>query len=163
VEGCFLDRLAADGSFPAVRPGPVWEQFPLAGMISFPLLGATPTKVVLAKGSVQLEIGQHTAKSGRVAPHREVYAQVHHFKWNDSVVERSRRRKQRFESGEWRLVYPSVISEVIRFLDHVAAHDGVVDVAEPLFRFQRCGASFTDYKHWDEAVRHVHLHWPAGW
>jgi hypothetical protein len=163
VEGCYLDRVAADGSFPAVTGGSLWEQFPMAGGLSFPLLGATPTKVVLARGKVKLEIGHHTARDGRAAPHRDVYAQVHHFKWNDTVVERTRIRKSRFESGIWRLTYPAVLSEAIRFLDHVTAHGGRVDVAEPLFMFRECGSGYQDHPGWTDMVRWVHLHWPAGW
>lgn len=163
VEGCYLDRVALDGRLPAVVDGSLWDQFPLAGGLSFPLLGATPTKVGLARGFVQLELGHHTARNGRGAPHRDAYLQVHHFKWNDSVVERTRLRKSRFESGEWSLVYPSVLSEAIRFLDHIAAHGGQIDVAEPLFMFAKCGAAFTDYPRWSEMVRWVHLVWPAGW
>jgi hypothetical protein len=163
VEGCYLDRVAADGGFPVLTEAPLWEQFPLAGGLSFPLLGATPTKVVAARGWVRLELGHHTAKKGRVAPHREAYAQVHHFKWNDSVVERTRLRKRRFQSGAWRLTYPSVLSETIRFLDHVTAHGGRIDVSEPLFMFHPCGSGYHDHPQWTEMVRWVHLHWPAGW
>lgn len=163
VEGCYLDRVGADGTFPKVGSGSSWEQFPLAGGISFPLLGATPTKVVLARGRVRLELGHHTAKHGRGAPHRDAYMQVHHFKWNDTVVGRTRLRHARFTSGAWRLTYPSVVSETIRLLDHVAAHDGRIDVAEPLFMFHPCGDAFTDYPQWTEMVRRVHLHWPSGW
>jgi Glycosyl transferase family 2 len=163
VEGCYLDRVAADGTFPKVTDASLWDQFPLAGGLSFPLLGATPTKVVAARGRVRLDLGHHTARNARPAPHREVYAQVHHFKWNDSVVERTRIRKSRFQSGAWRLTYPSVLSETIRFLDHVAAHDGRIDVAEPLFMFHPCGDRYLDHPQWMEMVRWVHLHWPAGW
>ncbi|GAA2848295.1 hypothetical protein GCM10010517_05540 [Streptosporangium fragile] len=163
VEGCYLDRLGRDGSFPEVLPGPLWEQFPLAGMLSFPLLGATPTKVTAARGGIRLEHGHHRALNGRAVPHREVYAQVHHFKWNDSVVSRMRRRKDKFQSGEWKLVFPTVVGEVLRFLDHLAAHGGRIDVSEPLFMFHPCGDSFADYPHWAEAVRQVHTCWPANW
>lgn len=163
VEGCFLDRVARDGSFPEPGTGSLWKRYPLAGMLSMPLLGGTPTKVVLARGRVRLELGQHTAHGGTPLPHRESYAQVHHFKWTGSVVERMRVRKQRFASGEWKLVYPSVVSEVIRFLDHVQAHEGRIDVDEPFFMFQECGSDFGDYRRWDEVLRRVHLHWPAGW
>jgi hypothetical protein len=163
VEGCYLDRVAADGSFPQVTRAPIWEQFPLAGGLSFPLLGATPTKVVLARGWVPLRLGHHTAGAGTAAPHREVYAQVHHFKWNDTVVERTRTRKSRFQSGAWRLTYPSVVSETVRFLDHVSAHGGRIDVTEPLFMFHRCGNQYYDHPQWTDLVAWVHQHWPAGW
>ncbi|MGH3821278.1 MAG: hypothetical protein ACRDRA_00295 [Pseudonocardiaceae bacterium] len=163
IEGCYLDRLGRDGGFPPALPGSLWEQFPLAGMLSFPLLGATPTKVTAARGGVRLEHGHHRALSGRAAPHHEVYAQVHHFKWNDTVVPRMRLRKEKFQSGEWKVVFPTVVGEVLRFLDHLTAHDGRVDIAEPLFMFHPSGGSFADYPHWAEAVRQVHTCWPANW
>src|ERR1700685_3486196 len=54
IEGCFLDRIARDGSFPAVLPkGSIWAQFPLAGFISGPVLQANPNKIVAAKGRVE--------------------------------------------------------------------------------------------------------------
>jgi hypothetical protein len=163
VEGCYLDRVAGDGSFPAVAPGSLWDQFPLAGGISFPLCGATPTKVVLARGRIRLELGHHTAKEGRGVPHRDAYAQVHHFKWNDTVVERTRLRKSRFQTGTWRITYPAVLAETIRFLDHVDAHGGRIDVAEPLFMFHKCGDNYADHPQWTDMIAWVRIHWPAGW
>jgi hypothetical protein len=163
VEGCYLDRVALDGGFPKVAVGPLWDQFPLAGNLSFGLLGATPTKVALARGRVRLTLGHHTTVNGHAAPHRDVYAQVHHFKWNDSVVERTRIRKSRFQSGAWRLESPALMSETVRFLDHVAAHDGRIDVTEPVFMFHRCGGGYRDHPRWAELVAWVHMHWPAGW
>jgi len=163
VEGCYLDRLGADGGFPTVGSGSLWDRYPLAGMLSFPLLGATPTKVTVVRGRIRLEHGHHRACSGSVAPHREVYAQVHHFKWIDTVVERLRTRKERFQSGRWEVVFPTVVAEALRFLDHLAAHGGRVDVDEPLFLLHPAGDAFGDYPHWSEAMRQVHTCWPSNW
>lgn len=163
IEGCYLNRVALDGGFPKVTVGPLWDQFPLAGNLSFGLLGATPTKVALARGRVRLTLGHHTTVNGHAAPHRDVYAQVHHFKWNNSVVERTRIRKSHFQSGAWRLESPALMSETVRFLNHVAAHGGRIDVTEPVFMFHRCGGGYQDHPRWAELVAWVHMHWPAGW
>ncbi len=45
VRGCFVDRIARDGGFPAVNPGqPLWDQFPLGSCISALALDADPRK-----------------------------------------------------------------------------------------------------------------------
>jgi hypothetical protein len=163
VEGCFLDRVALGGALLSVASGALWTQFPLAGAFSFALLGATPTKVVLSRGRVALELGNHTAKNGRAARHRDMYAQVHHFKWTESVVERIRIRKQKREEGEWPVPYLSMLCEAIRFLDHVTANQGRIDVTEAAFMFHPCGNDYADHPRWPEIVRWVHQHWPAGW
>ena len=46
IRGCFIDRIARDGSFPATNADqPVWDQFPPGAYLS-PILGADPRKVV---------------------------------------------------------------------------------------------------------------------
>ncbi len=73
IEGCFLDRFARDGSFPAVVPNQsIWSQFPMAGLISAPVLHANPNKIVAAKGRVRLGPGQHFALSGHGCPSEEL-------------------------------------------------------------------------------------------
>ncbi|TDC15879.1 hypothetical protein E1265_26060 [Streptomyces sp. 8K308] len=91
VEGAFLDRVAENGELPEVGglgAVPLWRRYPLAGMLTLPLLGARPTKVTLARGFVELDLGQHRAWTGSGAPVHEIYAQVHHFKWTASVERR---------------------------------------------------------------------------
>ncbi|MBV8837544.1 MAG: hypothetical protein JO000_13465, partial [Alphaproteobacteria bacterium] len=77
VEGCFVDRLARDGGFPAYRDDvPLPEQYPLGAHLSYPLAGANPCKVVAAKGRVALGPGQHFADGGSPCPAADVYVPV---------------------------------------------------------------------------------------
>lgn len=91
VEGAFLDRVSVDGRLTGPLPygeEPLWRQYPLAGQLTLGLLDGRPTKVTLARGSVELDLGQHYAWTGRGVPVEEIYAQVHHFKWTASAQPR---------------------------------------------------------------------------
>jgi hypothetical protein len=69
IEGFVIDRVSIDGAFPELKKDqPLWEQFPLAGLVTFPLLGANIQKVVAAKGSTQTSAGQHYAHNGKGYP-----------------------------------------------------------------------------------------------
>ena len=155
VEGCFLDRLAGDGSFPPVGLGPLWGQYPLAGFVALPLTGATPTKVVLARGGLLLGYGQHWAESGRGCPAGSRYVQVHHFKWAGSVVGRMADRAARYASGEWRTVYDTTRQEAMRFVAYVTGNGGRIDVTDPRFLLAPCADRFADYPHWDRVRARV--------
>src|SRR5204862_535755 len=82
VEGTFIDRLAPDGLFAPVDPrADIWRQFPVAALVTAPLLGGYPRKIVAAKGFVELNDGQHAARNGRGCPLELCHVAVHHFKW----------------------------------------------------------------------------------
>lgn len=142
IEGCFIDRFARDGSFPAVSASEsIWEQFPLAGFVSASILEANPNKIVAAKGRVALAPGQHFALSGRGCPPEDLYIPVHHFKWVAGVLERLKHRAQfRRQHGDryW--------DESQRFVDYCRAHNGRLDVADAsLFLAE----ALPDYPHWE--------------
>lgn len=146
IEGCFLDRVAADGSFPAVRrEESIWRQFPLAGFVSAPVLQANPNKVVAAKGRVALRAGQHYAASGRGCPTKELYIPVHHFKWVEGILERLEQRAEfRRRRGDryW--------EESQRFVDYCRAHEGRLDTGAASFYL---ADAMQEYPHWDEVKR----------
>jgi hypothetical protein len=146
VEGCFVDRLARDGDFPAYRAGvPLAEQYPLGAHLSYPLAGANPCKVVAAKGRVALGPGQHFADGGTVCPASDVYVPVHHFKWTDGIVERLRRRAaSRARAGDpyW--------DESARVVAHCDANGGRIDLGDPRFLVAPCAPA---YPHWDAVKR----------
>jgi hypothetical protein len=155
VDGAFVDRVADEGRLidpaPGGRPS-LWEQYPLAGQLTARLLDGRPTKVVLARGTVELDVGQHMAWTGAGAPHHEVFAQVHHFKWNSTVPARLERRVAAYSSGAWEVIFPEVIEESREFLRHMTEHGGRIDVDDERFRFTRSGPLFDDYPLWPEVL-----------
>lgn len=143
VDGCLIDRVARDGSLPEVlKTKTIWEQFPLAGLLTYTILGANVLKVVAAKGHVKIVSGQHFAVGGKVAPRTEAFVPVHHFKWQKGVDARLRRRVdlfQQYEVKHW--------PESQRFLDYCARHDDKIDVDDPRFCF---ADSTTVYPLWND-------------
>jgi glycosyl transferase family 2 len=153
VDGAFVDRVADGGRLVDPAPGgqpSLWEQYPLAGQLTARLLDGRPTKVVLARGHVELDVGQHMAWTGVPAPHDEMFSQVHHFKWDSTVRARLERRVAEYSAGTWEVLFPEVIEESQEFLTHVREHGGTIDVADERFRFARSGPGFADYPFWDE-------------
>lgn len=102
VTGGFLDRIGKDGTFPKVtRDTNLHKEFPLGGFFRYPMSGACPNKVTLMKGTVNVTPGQHYVDFGngknswgtshpKRFPIEEVFTQVHHFKWDSTVVGRLR-------------------------------------------------------------------------
>lgn len=102
VTGGFIDRIGLDGEFSEIKEKEnIWKQFPMAGFFRHPLSGACPNKVTLAKGKIEVTNGQHYAKingedtwgfKGWNHPLRypvdKNFTQVHHFKWDKSVIDR---------------------------------------------------------------------------
>jgi hypothetical protein len=150
VNGCFVDRVAADGSFPDIGTGPLWRQYPLAGSVSAGLLRALPLKTGIARGSVDLLPGQHGAPTGRGLPRDRGYIQVHHFKWTGSVVARLRRRVERFRDGAASGMHLAIEHEARRFLAHVETHGGRIDTACGRLRLEPCGNGYHDHPRWSE-------------
>jgi hypothetical protein len=148
VEGCLLDRLARDGGFPEiVQSKNIWEQFPLAGLITYPLLGANMLKVVAAKGFVNIAPGQHSAQSGNGCPRDRTYIPVHHFKWSRGIVDRLRKRAEfykQYGEGLW--------TESQRFVDYYDKHGGKINVKDPQFCLSE---STMDFPSWEVIKRHV--------
>ena len=124
VTGGFLDRIGIDGTFPDVtRETDIHKAFPLAGFFRYPMSGACPNKVTLMKGSQDVTPGQHyaqfidgTTSWGITHPKRmpiqEVFAQVHHFKWDSSCVERIKKvadnKKEYSFSDEYMIMYNGI-------------------------------------------------------
>jgi hypothetical protein len=153
VMGALLDRVAADGSLPALQTtASIWAQYALAGLVTLRVLRGATSKVTLARGNVQLHLGQHGALTGRALPAAEAFAQVHHFKWTGSVLPRLTRRVQAYSSGEWHLTYPMITRESRRLLKHLEANGGRIDVTAEELALHRCGSDYTDYEPWTDLV-----------
>tara|TARA_R110000796_G_scaffold1667_3_gene6740 strand:+ start:4047 stop:4889 length:843 start_codon:yes stop_codon:yes gene_type:complete len=100
VTGGFLDRIGTNGTFPKVpRDTDIHKLFPNAGFFRYPMSGACPNKVTLMKGYQDVTDGQHYADFnngknswGKSHPKRmpieECFTQVHHFKWDSTILER---------------------------------------------------------------------------
>ena len=148
ISGCFVDRISVDGGFPRVQPDRrIWAQFPLGGVISYPMLGADPRKVVAAKGRVRLVRGQHVALDGKGCPIEEYFIQVHHFKWVENLISRLAERAKMLKA-----VNDEHWEESQKFISYIEKHQGRIDLNEPLFRIAECGR---DYKYWDEVREFV--------
>lgn len=153
VVGALLDRVAADGSLAALQPDEsVWEQYPLAGLITLNIPKAGTSKVTLARGSVHLRTGQHRVLEGNPMPAELVFPQVHHFKWTDTVLPRLTRRVEAYGSGEWHLTYSDTVDESRRILRHLKANQGHIDVAAPELLMRQCGSDYMDYQPWPELL-----------
>jgi hypothetical protein len=131
VEGHLVDRVAADGTLPPLRPGESLDwQFPLRGNLTGPLLHAATTKAVLVKGSTPTGPGQHAV----VGPHRrycEACVQVHHFKWRAGLIEKLAQRveERRTRGNLW-------WQQSQHFLDHFRVR-GRIDVDDKRFNFRQ--------------------------
>ncbi|MER6273572.1 glycosyltransferase family 2 protein [Streptomyces sp900105755] len=153
VKGALLDRVAADGSLTALKPNQsIWVQYPLAGLVTLRLPGAGSSKVTLARGDVRLHLGQHGAETGRLMPAEKAFPQVHHFKWNDSVLARLVQREQAYSSGDWHLTYPDTVDESRRMLQHLQANGGRIDISAQELLLHRCGNAYADYEPWPELI-----------
>jgi hypothetical protein len=141
VEGCVIDRVAEGGRLPAIRNDiSIWEQFPLAGMLTYRIARAAIQKVVAVKGNQQLSGGQHLALSGRGYPRDRGFVPVHHFKWTSGLTHRLARRVAFFK--ETRQPYSE---ESSRLLTHFDKHGGNVDIYDSELLIARCAR---DYPHW---------------
>ena len=124
VTGGFLDRIGIDGIFPEVtRDTNIHKAFPMAGYFRYPMSKACTNKVTLMKGYQDVTSGQHYAlfKDGtnswgsghpKRMPINEVFVQVHHFKWDQTCIERIKKvadnKKEYSFSDEYRVMYESI-------------------------------------------------------
>tara|TARA_R110000868_G_scaffold383047_1_gene649750 strand:- start:1343 stop:2131 length:789 start_codon:yes stop_codon:yes gene_type:complete len=124
VSGGFLDRIGKDGTFPKVtRETKLNEAFPLAGFFRYPMSGACPNKVTLMKGYQKICSGQHYAifedgtnswgsSHPKRLPIQECFTQVHHFKWDSTVLERLKEvadiKKEYAYSEEYEKMYNAI-------------------------------------------------------
>ncbi len=147
IRGCFIDRIARDGSFPVTNPErPVWEQFPLGAYLS-PILGADPRKVVALKGALPVVTGQHHTLAGRACPTRQYFVPVYHFKWADQILERLTERALKFRSlgiGHW--------VESASFVNFCAQAGGRIPVNDPRLFVAECDPM---YRQWDAVQKIV--------
>jgi hypothetical protein len=148
LKGCFVDRIAADGSFPALDPQmPLDRQFPLGAMLTYPILLADPRKVTLVRGAIYVVRGQHYTYSPMGCPPEVHFIPVHHFKWTAGIAQRLARRietMKRNNVAHW--------PESQRFLDYIESNAGCINLADERLLVAPCQPS---YAHWDAMKRLV--------
>ncbi len=123
VRGGFVDRIGVDGEMvELLDTDDIFEKFPYAGFFRYPLSGANPNKICIAKGYVEITNGQHYAKIDGHTTWKwqgwnhplialiEMYnVQVHHFKWDSTCAGRIRhvanQNKEYSYSEEYRKMY----------------------------------------------------------
>lgn len=88
VHGELVDRISLDGRLAQMDASPIWQQFPLSADLTGVICAADKRKVPLIRPFVKLVEGQHQAINGRGCPREEIMIPVHHFKWDETVIER---------------------------------------------------------------------------
>lgn len=137
IRGIFIDRVAEDGGLPRFDPRrSIWDTFPRTCNVTRVLAQANPHKVILAKGSVLVYGGKHAVMDGQYLKPLEGWGQVHHFKWDASVLERLRYRL----SPDWKAKCPWW-TESQRLLDYFEANGERFNLAD-LPRFHLPGPHF---------------------
>ena len=153
VTGGFLDRIGEDGTFPEVKlHSNIQQLFPYAGFFRHSMSGACPNKVTLMKGSVELTSGQHYVDMGegktswgRSHPKRfpieEVFTQVHHFKWDSTVIQRMKEVSQTKKPYTFWQEYKTMLSNI---------KNNKIDINNPDYMFERLNDfSYIGYKNWN--------------
>ena len=159
VRGGFIDRIGPFGSFPEILPYKnIFDQFPFAGFFRYPLSGACPNKVCVIKGYVEITSGQHYAKVNNevlwgpqidnklIAPTDKYYAQVHHFKWDSTCVERIK------AVADIRKDY-AYSSEYLKMYQAIRRNNFEIDVANPEFNMELIGQE--EYSQWSELMQKI--------
>ena len=167
ITGGFLDRIGEDGSFPIVDSETnIWEVFPYSGFFRYPLSGACPNKVCVMKGKIQITNGQHYAhidgkdvwgEEGvhhplRYPPGRgEGFVQVHHFKWDSTVLERLKEVSETEEDYTfW--------EEYKKMYNAIKDNDWKINIDEPKFGLEK-QAPFQnehwDYQYWNRLTKGI--------
>ena len=124
VCGGFVDRIGEGGDFPKITmESNVWEEMPEAGFFRYPLSYACPNKVTLMKGKVQVSNGQHYVQLDEDTttcqrehekryPIDKNFTQVHHFKWDYSVLERLQQVGKSSIGESWGHEYQLMYDEI---------------------------------------------------
>lgn len=120
LRGLLIDRVAADCRLAPFSPErPVWETYPTACNVTRHLGGGDLRKVTMTRGDVVVGGGKHSLADPASRRTIAGWVQVHHFKWDATVIERLQFRVR----PEWKAKcawWP----ESQRLLDYFAAHGG---------------------------------------
>jgi hypothetical protein len=159
IRGGFIDRIGEGGSFPEIQPYKnIFQQFPLAGFFRYPLSGACPNKVCVMKGNIEISSGQHYAimdgntiwgeqlDNKLIAPIDKYYAQVNHFKWDSTCVDRIK------AVADIRKDY-AYSSEYLKMYQAIRRNNFEIDVDNSEFMIERIGEEL--YSNWDSLFKKI--------
>jgi hypothetical protein len=158
VTGGFVDRIGKNGTFAEIKEDSnLWELFPMAGFFRYPLSGACPNKVTMCKGYIEVTPGQHYAKiDGQTTwkwqgwnhplrfPTTQNFTQVHHFKWDSTVLDRlqdvANVNSEFSYSNEYQTMY-----------DAIKSNNFKIDIYDERFLFEEVkNPSYFYYKNWNK-------------
>jgi len=158
ITGGFVDRIGPDGTFPKVHKyTDIWKSFPNAGFFRYPMSGACPNKVCVMKGSVDVTSGQHYAivgedgknSWGKFHPKKypigkgEGFVQVHHFKWDSTVLERLKEVSETKEDYTFWREYKKMYREI-------QLNDNKIDISNSEFHIEHMDDNYHhSYSQWD--------------
>ena len=155
VTGGFLDRIGEDGKFPKITEDcDVWKEMPNAGFFRYPLSRAEANKVTMLKGKHNVVPGQHfvqfedgSTSWGKSHPLRypveKNFTQVHHFKWDYSVLQRLKEVSNSTANESFALEYAQMLS-AIQYLDYK------LDLNNREFMFERIDKpNYNHYRKWN--------------
>ncbi len=164
VRGGFIDRIGNDGTFPKIKnDGSIWKQFPVMGFFRHPMSEACPNKICVMRGWVQVTNGQHYAKiDGHttwkwqgwshplIAPFNTHSVQVHHFKWDETSIERIKRvadtNKDYSYSDEYMKMYKEL--EKSNFLIDLNREEFMIEESSGIDEFKR-------YRKWNNLIKKI--------
>jgi len=114
----------------------------------------------LMKGKVQVCSGQHyvefpdgTTSWGKEHPKRypieKNFTQVHHFKWDYSVLERLKQVSKTKANVSFAQEYKLMLDEIVK-------SDYKIDLTKEEFMFQRLGnGNYHQYKKWNDLTKKI--------
>jgi hypothetical protein len=163
VRGGFIDRIGKNGTFPKITNEFIFKQFPMMGFFRYPMSGACPNKICIKKGYVNITSGQHYAEfNGHttwgwqgwnhplIAPIDTHSVQVHHFKWDESCIERIKKvadiNQPYAFSDEYKKMYNEL--QKSKFL---------IDIYKNEYMFESSDghAEFRRYKNWNKLIKKI--------
>lgn len=163
VRGGFVDRIGEGGTFPKIeQETSLFEQFPYAGFFRYPMSQACPNKVCVMKGDVEITNGQHYAiidghttwrwqgwNHPIIAPYDQYSVQVHHFKWDQTSIDRLKKVAE--------VNQPYAYSkEYLKMYEELKKSNFIVDIRNRDYMFLKSNkVNFNGYRHWDKLLRRI--------
>ena len=161
VRGGFIDRIGEDGDFPKItKESNVWKEMPNAGFFRYPLSRAEANKVTLLKGKHGVVSGQHFIQfdNGDTSwgdyhplcyPIEKNFTQVHHFKWDYSVL-------QRLKEVSSSKLHEAFSHEYKKMLSAIEYLDYKLDLNEREFMFERVESpDYKQYRKWKPLTKKI--------